>query len=392
MARRSQANELEFGSDSFLDIVANIVGILIILIVVAGVRVSQAPVPTAELASTDVVAAIPETVPAIVPVDPRELEPLLPSFADSPVDPKPPASIARASTNPRPHKTPQPVRVPVPPPDLVQEAKRIREQLTERESEAQQLASVLQSTQAGQQSLQQQRKLLAEQVEQRAAESSRAAEVISSLQEEIEAGQRQLAELRVRLAESETAGPPTQVLKHELTPVGRVVQGNELHFQLSHGRVASVPVDKLAERLKSHLERQRDRLVKVQRYVGTIGPVDGFRMEYVVEQIPTSLLEDLKYGQHVVRVGVTQWQLIPESDVLGETLEEAVNPRSDFIRQLRSAGQQGTVTFWVYPDSFDLHRGLQEFAHEQGFFVAARPLPAGVPITGSPNGSKSVAQ
>ena len=36
MAQRESHDDLAFGSDSFLDVVANIVGILIILIVVAG--------------------------------------------------------------------------------------------------------------------------------------------------------------------------------------------------------------------------------------------------------------------------------------------------------------------------------------------------------------------
>ena len=44
MSRRRPKGELQFGSDSFLDVVANIVGILIILIVIAGLRVSQTPV------------------------------------------------------------------------------------------------------------------------------------------------------------------------------------------------------------------------------------------------------------------------------------------------------------------------------------------------------------
>ena len=43
MSRRRPKGELQFGSDSFLDVVANIVGILIILIVIAGLRVSQTP-------------------------------------------------------------------------------------------------------------------------------------------------------------------------------------------------------------------------------------------------------------------------------------------------------------------------------------------------------------
>ena len=45
MTRRSsrRTDEFGFGSDSFLDVVANIVGILIILIVMVGVRVKNAP-------------------------------------------------------------------------------------------------------------------------------------------------------------------------------------------------------------------------------------------------------------------------------------------------------------------------------------------------------------
>ena len=41
MSRRKSDADQEFGSDSFLDIIANIVGILIILIVVAGAKVAQ---------------------------------------------------------------------------------------------------------------------------------------------------------------------------------------------------------------------------------------------------------------------------------------------------------------------------------------------------------------
>ena len=46
MSRRTRNDEIELGSDSFLDIIANIVGILIILIVIAGVKVSRQPLAT----------------------------------------------------------------------------------------------------------------------------------------------------------------------------------------------------------------------------------------------------------------------------------------------------------------------------------------------------------
>lgn len=48
MGRRSDRPELEFGSDSFLDVICNIVGILIILIVVVAVKVERQPLARAE--------------------------------------------------------------------------------------------------------------------------------------------------------------------------------------------------------------------------------------------------------------------------------------------------------------------------------------------------------
>ena len=80
VSRRRETSQQAVGDDSFLDIVANIVGILIILIVVAGVRASRAPVELLEVVNgpdepdpppTEVVAPSLEsrfraTAPAIV--------------------------------------------------------------------------------------------------------------------------------------------------------------------------------------------------------------------------------------------------------------------------------------------------------------------------------------
>ena len=53
---------------------------------------------------------------------------------------------------------------------------------------------------------------------------------------------------------------------------------------------------------------------------------------------------------------------------------------------------RATVTLWIYPDSFSLYRRLREDLTEQGFSVAARPLPEGMTIRGSPMGTQSAAQ
>ncbi len=47
---REKHDDIEFGSDSFLDVVANIVGILIILIVVAGIKAGATPVTVERVA------------------------------------------------------------------------------------------------------------------------------------------------------------------------------------------------------------------------------------------------------------------------------------------------------------------------------------------------------
>ncbi len=79
---RSRSGDLDFGSDSFLDIIANIVGILIILIVIAGLRVARTPVATEAPETTPVAAhqePTPPPIPSIPPDfdDPRARQPLL---------------------------------------------------------------------------------------------------------------------------------------------------------------------------------------------------------------------------------------------------------------------------------------------------------------------------
>ena len=165
-----------------------------------------------------------------------------------------------------------------------------------------------------------------------------------------------------------------------------------MHFLLSGGRVAVVPFVELAEELKSYFSRHRQHIMRSPRHVGSIGPVRGFRMEFVLESHPLSILEELRLGASGIRSGLSQWQLHPQPGVIAETAVQAMHPSSRFVMALRVAPLDSALTFWVYPDSFALHRELQEFVHRQGFEVAARPLPPGVPISGSPQGSRSIAQ
>ena len=50
------------------------------------------------------------------------------------------------------------------------------------------------------------------------------------------------------------------------------------------------------------------------------------------------------------------------------------------------------MTAWVYADSFAEYRRLRKELYAAGYTVAARPLPEGELIGGSPRGTRSAAQ
>lgn len=215
---------------------------------------------------------------------------------------------------------------------------------------------------------------------------------LARLRETIELRRRRQRLLQDQLEEAERAEAPVKTIQHKLTPVSHRVDDEEMHFRIAEGRVAFVPVDELIERLRTRVLRQKDWLVKFRRHQGEIGPVGGFTMYYTVERQRLSVIEELRNGSGTMRIGVSEWQIKPEPTLRTESVEEALRPGSAFLRAVYQAKPQTTLTFWVYPDSFAAFRRLQKFAHQEGFVVAARPLPFGVPIAGSPRGTRSAGQ
>ena len=65
---------------------------------------------------------------------------------------------------------------------------------------------------------------------------------------------------------------------------------------------------------------------------------------------------------------------------------------ADVDTRIKKSSQQTAVTFWVYPDSFDLFRRLRDLLYERDVVVAGRPLPDGVPIASSRRGTVSRGQ
>jgi hypothetical protein len=363
MSRRRNSDEIEFGSDSFLDIVANIVGILIILIVVAGIKAGAAPVSAEHLA---------EYLRTHVKAEQAK--------AEQAAAPQPAAAPA----------PPEPLVIP-PSPALIQRADALKAQIAALDAQAQSAAAEVEKASHEEQADTQAIADLRQEIDAESAELGRDKTRLAETESRLATKKTGLLQLEVDVQKAEAVKPQVATLKHKLTPLGREISGKELHFRLLNGRVAFLPIEELIQRLRPQIMRNRERLIRNGIQRGEIGPVAGFHMEYVLEARRLSAMEELRQGTSV-SILLSSWKMIAEPDLETESGEEALKDHGDFVRRIRDADADTTITFWVYPDSYALYRQLQEFAHHENFTVAARPLPLGIPIAGSPQGSRSSGQ
>lgn len=383
MSRR-RSSELEFGSDSFLDIIANIVGILIILIVVAGLRASRAPEVIAKAEEPQQREAVSPPATALPSEDSG-------SRLNNKVASKPkPAPFVQTPQEPIPQTPLPPVPTPLPEVDA---------KLPGRIAALEKDVNELRDLQA-----QFQRQLLAAKTEHKSVEHSlqRAAggaktkakqrsdvsATLTAWRSAVEKNKQTLLAMQRQYDEAKRDGTNAKKIVHKLTAVGKSVHGNEFHFRVAGGHVARVPVKRLVEEMKKDVRRRKSWLMKFPLHRGTVGPLDGFKMNYVVRREAGSL----NSGYGVVKLRLAGWKIETTSDQVGETADVALRTGSDFHRNLRFAESGTTLTFWVYPDSFALYRQLLHASRTAGFQVAARPLPFGMPIAGSPRGTRSSGQ
>ena len=148
-------------------------------------------------------------------------------------------------------------------------------------------------------------------------------------QRDLIAGRAQLDELRRSRDALEHSEPQTAVIEHLPTPMAKVVFGRELHFRLSQGRLSYIPWDELVEELKNEAPRQIWRLKDEPQFTETLGPVGGFWMKYTLKRTETTI--PTKVGISVQRrVELDHFVLTPVSENQGEPLDQALRPASQF--------------------------------------------------------------
>lgn len=177
--------------------------------------------------------------------------------------------------------------------------------------------------------------------------------------------------------------PSVKQLECYPTAISRPVDKSDLWLQLKGGRIAPIPCEQLKESYHQKINKvsNLNTMASGGKVTATAGPVEGFVLDGV-----SASNDGLRY--------FTSYKFLPVVGNLGETIDEAMDSsQSRFLSTLKQYNPRTTViTLWVYEDSFLEFQEFEKFLYQTGYRVASRPLPQGVPIGASPNGSKSAAQ
>ncbi|HEX3726543.1 MAG TPA: hypothetical protein VHV08_09890 [Pirellulales bacterium] len=228
MARR-HVDEQEAGNDSsFLDVITNCVGILIILVIIVGERAKNEPMVMAARASAEKLAA---------------------ARADA-------AALERDTF------------------ELAGQVRNAQGEVAARSAERTQVNTLVAA--------------IEHELNDRRAQLDDTARRRYDLDRDLALARAELSRLEI---EREQTAPTVvkEVLKVESypTPIGRTVEGKEAHFQLLGGHLAFVPFDAFIEKLQDRMREYARDPEGHAELVDTLGPIGGFRMRYSLERFDT---------------------------------------------------------------------------------------------------------
>jgi hypothetical protein len=355
LRRRRPTREIAFSFDSFLDLVANVVGIILRLILVTwvGARAWKGPPPELPPAPEIV-----ETAPAPLPDLHDPLEPEV-------------------------QKQEQ---------ELARMQKELLEQLRKWEQAKQDVGIASRSLEE----LTGQRRELEKEKDLFASQSNSEQNTTRTLSLSLSELQQRSRELQAELDALKRAPSAKRTLRYR-TPVSKPLQSEEVFFECRGGRVTLIDVAALLDEVERDFRTQSEKLKSQWEVSAVTSPHGAFRMRYVLER-QHDVFEGGPGGaapnrNASFRYGLSGWIAEPVQPERGEPAEKALQPGSEFRRVVdRLDPQMTAVTFWVYPDSFPLYRSLRDFLHERDLVVAGRPLPDGAPIASSRHGSASRGQ
>jgi hypothetical protein len=327
------------GQDSFLDVITNIVGILILLVLVVGLRTQRSVHAAADPQFTEQ----------------EQAQDQLKKVTNSALS---------AELNVR---------------DLVRRVGTAQNETNFRESERVWLNTAVAEAE--------------HEIAARRANLSKDGQRDFDTRQKLNEAQSQLDELtRQQIALMSQDETPEQ-LECQPTVLAKAVTGKEVHVLLSEDHVAIVPFEELIEEMKEDINANIWRLKQQDEMERTIGPTNGFRLKYCF--VKEGVMRQSSAGTYMTG-SVSRFShcyFLPVSTPVGEPAAEAMKPNSEFFQHLkRLRPESTTITIWTYPGNYDRLRLLKRSIREVGFQIAVRPLPKGMPIGASRNGSESLSQ
>ncbi|WP_182868422.1 hypothetical protein [Stieleria mannarensis] len=207
-------------------------------------------------------------------------------------------------------------------------------------------------------------------------------------------------ELKTKLTEMvgartqlETEQPPVVAISHLPTPMAKTVFGEEVYFRLKDDRLSVIPFKLLTEEIGRNFRRTSGSL-REGVSDAAVGPVRGYVARYVLSR-SNELVSDGNAIARMSRARVVVASFEPLQEPHGTPIEEVL-ANDDWldVELSRYPAETTTVTVAVYPDSYGSFRKLREKIYAKGYASAARPIKDGSPIyvNFAGGGTRSVAQ
>jgi len=343
--------------DSFLDVIANVVGVLIILVMLVGVRASHS-------------VLVAKTEPVVIPQKSQQ------------------DKIGKLA----------------PAEDLTQLRKELdhaRRETVASQREIEEMAirvvKISQESAAHDRrrvELAMHRSILEEDLKQRRSKLDSRRQQEFDVQRELVEAQINLDRMTNEQLTLATARPAIEEIECVPTPLAKTVEEEAIHLRIQKGLVSIVPLEELLREVQNHVEDFRRRLQSRDEVVETFGPLGGYRLRFTIaKHTAAGSVGGPRVGQ-MQRVAIDQFaQILPVAEEIGQNVEQALMPGSELYERLHSYRRQTPpVVIWLYTDSFNEFRPLKRALWEMGVSVAVRPMRPGTQIGASPHGSKSSAQ
>ena len=184
----------------------------------------------------------------------------------------------------------------------------------------------------------------------------------------------ELAELQGEKARLKSLPDSVVALQHLPTPMAKKVYEDRIVLRLRSDHVSVVPTDALVKEIAKHVRRSTGGSGKPKES-DVVGPIRGYTARYSLVVGKTSALFHGAIFQ-------------PVREPIGQPIQQVLSGQSEIESELAGRHPNSTsILVWVYPDSYRSLRQLKEYLYAKGYATAVRPRdthePIGVSVTGT---------